>query len=41
MTDTAVPTAAGSGTAATDKFKGTRFTSDTSKERAAAIYKDV
>lgn len=41
MTSTAVPTAAGSGSAATDKFKGSRFTSDTSTERAAAIYKDV
>lgn len=41
MTSTVVPTAAGSGSAATDKFKGSRFTSDTSTERAAAIYKDV
>ena len=41
MTSTEVPTAAGSGSAATDKFKGNRVSSDTSKERAAAIYKDV
>ncbi|MBB1046107.1 dioxygenase, partial [Dietzia sp. DQ11-44] len=41
MPSTAVPTAAGSGSAATDKFKGVRFSSDTSPERAAAIYKDV
>ena len=46
MIDTAVPntvtpTAAGSGSAATDRFKGNRVTSDTSPERAAAIYKDV
>src|SRR5699024_6074870 len=41
MTTSAVPTAAGSGSAATDKFKSNRITSDTSPERAAAIYKDV
>ncbi|HMT49118.1 MAG TPA: dioxygenase, partial [Dietzia sp.] len=41
MSTTAVPTASGSGNAATDKFKGNRVTSDTSPERAAAIYKDV
>ena len=41
MSTTAVPTASGSGSAATDKFKGNRVSSDTSKERAAAIYKDV
>lgn len=41
MTTTENPTAHGSGNAATDKFKSERATSDTSVERAAAIYKDV
>jgi len=35
------PTARGSGNAATDKFKTERVTSDTSTERASAIYQDV
>lgn len=41
MTTAETPTAAGSGTAATDKFTAERFTSDTSPERLAAIAKDV
>jgi catechol 1,2-dioxygenase len=35
------PTAHGSGNAATDKFKQNRVSSDTSRERANAIYKDL
>ena len=35
------PTAKGSGNAATDKFKGEAVKSDTSKERANAIYTDL
>lgn len=35
------PTAKGSGNAATDKFKGEAIKSDTSKERANAIYTDL
>ena len=35
------PTAKGSGNAATDKFKGESVKSDTSKERANAIYTDL
>ncbi|HJD79732.1 MAG TPA: catechol 1,2-dioxygenase [Corynebacterium pollutisoli] len=35
------PTAKGSGSAATDKFKGESVKSDTSKERANAIYTDL
>lgn len=41
MTTEAVPSAAGSGSAATERFKGNRVSADTSPERAAAIYKDV
>ena len=41
MTTTENPTAHASGNAATDKFKSERVSSDTSVERAAAIYKDV
>ncbi|MFZ2175810.1 MAG: catechol 1,2-dioxygenase [Rhodococcus sp. (in: high G+C Gram-positive bacteria)] len=41
MTATETPTAAGSGTAATDKFKSERVTADTSPERLAAIAKDA
>lgn len=40
MTDT-IPSAAGSGSAATAKFRTSSVVSDTSEERAAAIYKDV
>ncbi|TWH38297.1 catechol 1,2-dioxygenase, partial [Rhodococcus rhodochrous J38] len=41
MTTMENPTAHGSGNAATDKFKSERVTSDTSVERASAIYQDV
>ncbi|MFD9666848.1 catechol 1,2-dioxygenase [Rhodococcus sp. NPDC059968] len=41
MTTTESPTAAGSGSAATDKFKAERVTADTSPERLAAIAKDA
>ncbi|UYP18796.1 catechol 1,2-dioxygenase [Rhodococcus sp. Z13] len=41
MTTMENPTAFGSGNAATDKFKAERVTSDTSVERASAIYQDV
>ena len=41
MTTTESPTAAGSGSAATDKFKAERATADTSPERLAAIAKDA
>ena len=41
MTTTESPTAAGSGTAATDKFKAERVSADTSPERLAAIAKDA
>lgn len=41
MTTMENPTAAASGNAATDKFKGERVSSDTSPERAAAIVKDL
>ncbi len=41
MTTMENPTAHGSGNAATDKFKSERVTSDTSVERASAIYKDL
>ncbi|MBP2212951.1 hypothetical protein JOJ87_003295 [Rhodococcus ruber] len=37
MTITESPTAVASGNAATDKFKGERFTADTSPERLSAI----
>ncbi|MDJ0396240.1 catechol 1,2-dioxygenase [Rhodococcus sp. G-MC3] len=40
-TEAGSPTAAGSGSAATDKFKNERVTSDTSPERLAAIAKDA
>lgn len=40
-TESVSPTALGSGTAATDKFKGERATSDTSPERLAAIARDA
>ena len=38
---TAVPTASGSGNAATAKFRTNEVTADTSTDRAAAIYKDM
>ncbi|TSE01565.1 catechol 1,2-dioxygenase [Skermania sp. ID1734] len=41
MTTIESPTAAGSGTAATDKFKRERVSADTSPERLAAIAKDA
>lgn len=41
MTTLESPTAVGSGTAATDKFKSERVSSDTSPERLAAIAKDA
>ncbi|MHA4853735.1 catechol 1,2-dioxygenase [Rhodococcus sp. MSC1_016] len=41
MTTTESPTAAGSGSAATDKFKSERVSADTSPERLAAIAKDA
>ncbi|MEU4841377.1 catechol 1,2-dioxygenase [Nocardia testacea] len=40
-TESVSPTALGSGTAATDKFKGERATADTSPERLAAIARDA
>lgn len=41
MTTTESPTAAGSGSAATDKFKSERVSADTSPERLAVIAKDA
>ncbi len=41
ITETTSPTAAGSGSAATDKFKNERVSSDTSPERLAAIAADA
>ncbi|MGP9656209.1 catechol 1,2-dioxygenase [Halomonas sp. AOP35-4E-18] len=35
------PSAKGSGSAATDKFKSERVSADTSKERASAVYQDL